>query len=811
LIQYFTIQIAMLKNYLKVAVRNILKYKLFSAINILGMSIGVTACLLIMLYVAHELSYDKFHPDADRIFQVGLNGRIGGQDIRVSSTCPPMAEALVNDIPEVESATRIASMYGTVVRNDDKIFSEEKVFYADSNFFEFFGYPLLEGDIKTVLKDPNSVVITEKMAIKYFGDENPVGKLLVIGNENKTFKVTGLAKNSPSNSHFSYNILVSAVSSDRLKDGIWLNNFMYTYFKTKENTDVGMVEAKFISLVEKYIGPELEKFMGATLKQMEEAGGKYGYYTTNIKDIHLHSTSQGDLEPGGNMMYVYFFIGIGIFIIIIACINFMNLSTARSAGRAKEVGLRKALGSLRRQMVGQFIAESVLYSLLAVLVALIVSYYLLPSFNILSGKELGMEILQTPWFISAVISLVLVVGLIAGSYPAFYLTSFNSVEVLKGKLSAGAKSKGIRSVLVVFQFGLSIFLIIFTIIVYQQIQFMQTKNMGMDKSNVLIIEDANRLGNNKESFRNELAKVPGITKISYTNNSFPGVNNTTIFKTAGSEQDHIMGVYYADYDHMDVLKFELKAGRYFSKDFASDSLAILLNEAAAKEFGFENPVGEEVLYNNNGTSFTKYKVIGVIKNFNFESFKDQVRPLSILLTQNANNLLVRYEGEAPALIDKVQSLWKTQASNEPFEYNFLDENFDRLFRAEQRMSKLFSVFSGLAIFIACLGLFALAAFTTEQRTKEIGIRKSMGASVFSLTILLSREFTKLVVISFVPAALLAWYISENWLSGFAYRIDVNPIVFVLSGIVAIIIAWLTVGYQSIKAATANPVNSLRYE
>lgn len=802
----------MLKNYYKVAVRNILKYKLFSAINILGMTIGITSCLMIILYVTHELSYDKFHADADRIYQVGLNGKIGGQDIRVSNTCPPMAEALVSDIPEVASATRIASMFGQpVVRNGEKIFSEEKVFYADSNFFEFFGYKLKEGDIKTVLKEPNTVVLTETMALKYFGQENPIGKLLVIGNENKTFKVTGLAENSPSNSHFSYNILVSAQSTENLKRGIWLNNFMYTYFKTQPNTSVAEVEAKFIPMVEKYIGPELEKFMGTTLKQMQESGGEYGYYATNIQDIHLHSTSQGDVEPGGNIMYVYFFSGIGLFIIIIACINFMNLSTARSAGRAKEVGLRKALGSLRGQMIGQFMAESILYSLLAVILALIACYYLLPSFNILSGKELGMDVFQTPWFIAGIIALVLFIGVVAGSYPAFYLTSFNAVEVLKGKVRAGAKSKGIRSFLVIFQFGLSIFLIIFTVVVFQQIDFMQKKNLGIDKNNILILDNAARLGNNKEAFRNGLSQLTGITKISYTNNTFPGVNNTTVFKTAGSEQDHIMGVYYADYDHQDVLRFELSDGRYFSKDFASDSLAILLNEAAAKEFGFDNPIGEEVLYNDGGTAFKKYKVIGVIKNFNFESFKDQVRPLSILLTQNAGNLLVRYEGDATTMISNVEKLWKQYAANEPFEYSFLDQSFDRLFRAEQRMGKLFSVFSSLAIFIACLGLFALAAFTSEQRTKEIGIRKSMGASVFSLSLLLSKEFTKLVIISFVPAAILAWYISDTWLNGFAYRVDISPVVFILSGVGAIVIAWLTVSYQSIKAATANPVNSLRYE
>ncbi len=800
----------MIKNYFVIAIRNVLKYKFFSAINIFGMSVGITSCLLIILYVTNELSYDRFHPDAEKIYQVGLHGKIGGQDIRVANTCPPMAAALVSDMPEVESATRICQAYGRVFKNGEKIFTEEKVFWVDSNFFQFFGYKLLKGDPLTALDEPNTLVLTERMAKKYFGDEDPVGKMLVVGDDKKSFKVTGVAENAPSNSHFVYNVLISGISADRLKSEVWLNNFMYTYLKVRPNSSIAGVNEKFMPMVEKYVGPEIVKFMGTTLKQMKESGGSFGYYTTNVKDIHLHSTSQGDLESGGNILYVYFFGGIGIFIMVIACINFMNLATARSAGRAKEVGLRKALGSLRGQMIRQFLAESMLYSLLSVIIALAASYFLLPSFNLLSGKELGMGILLSPLFIGGIVALVIVVGLISGSYPAFYLTSFSSIEVLKGKVRAGMRSKGIRSFLVVFQFALSIFLIIFTAVVYQQISFMQEKNLGIDKNNILILENADRLAKNKEAFRNALNQKTGVIKASYTDNTFPGVNNTTIFKAVDSEQDHIMGVYYADYDHQDVIRFELESGRYFSKDFPSDSLAIIINEAAAREFGFENPIGEEILYNNGGP-IQKLKIIGVLKNFNFESFKEQVRPMSILLTKNADNLMIRYEGNSAALVSDVEALWKQYAIDQPFEYTFLDENFDRLFRAEQRMGQLFSIFSGLAILIACLGLFALAAFTSEQRTKEIGIRKSMGASVFSLSVLLSQEFTKLVVIAFVPAAALAWYVSDSWLHGFAYRIEMSPLVYVLSGLAAIVIAWLTVSYQSIKAAAANPVDSLRYE
>lgn len=802
----------MFRNYFNVAVRNILKHKFFSAINILGMTIGVTACLLLILYVSDELSYDRFHANAERIYQVGLHGKIAGQDIRTANTCPPMAAALVSDIPEVESATRVTPYFGRpAVKYADKILTEEKVFFADSNFFEFFSFVLKEGDVKTALKEPNTVVLTEDIEKKYFGNEPGVGKLMVIGNDNKTYKVTGIAANPPANSHFGFNMLISAESSDNLKQGIWLNNFMYTYYTLRSTATVDQVNRKFEDLVEKYIGPEIEKFMGTTLKQLKEQKGEFGYFSTKLTDIHLHATAQDGIELGGNMMYIYFFGAIGVFIIVIACINFMNLSTARSAGRAKEVGLRKTLGSLRGQMIGQFLAESTLYSLLAVVLAFVSCYFLLPYFNELSGKMLGMGVLGSPLILAALVILVVAVGLIAGSYPAFYLTSFSPVEVLKGKVRAGMKTKGIRSSLVVFQFALSIFLIIFTMVVYQQIQFMQEKNLGIDKNNILVLQNTGRLGTNKDAFKNALSQQTGVVKMSYSNNTFPGVNNTTIFKAGGSDQDHIMGVYFADQDHQDVIRFEMKEGRYFSKDFPSDTTAIVLNEAAVREFGFTDPIGEEILYKNGGPAIERLKVIGVVKNFNFESFKTEVRPISIRFSKNSNNLLIRYEGNPREVVASVEKIWKELSPSEPFEYVFLDENFDELFRAEQRMGNIFSIFSGLAIFIASLGLFALAAFTSEQRTKEIGIRKALGASVFGLTLLLSKEFTKLVVIAFVPAALGGWYVSRQWLSGFAYRIDVDPVILIVSGLAAIVIAWLTVSYQSIKTASTNPVDSLRYE
>ncbi len=799
----------MLKSYFVVAIRNVLKHKFFAAINILGMTIGIAASLLIILYISDELSYDKFHKNADRIYQVGLHGKIGGQDIMTATTCPPLAAALVTDIPEVKFSTRLSGNGQMVFKVDKNSFTEDKTFYADSNFFEFFSFKLKEGDSKTALNQPNTIVLTERTEKKIFGKESGLGKLIVVGSENKTYKVTGIAENPPSNSHFIFNVLISAVTSENLKSSIWLNNNLYTYLQVHENASIESVNKKYEALVDKYVGPEVEKFMGMSLKAMKDQGGIYGYFSTKLSDIHLNSAARDGIEPSGNIMYVYFFGGIGLFIIIIACINFMNLSTARSAGRAKEVGLRKTLGSLRSQMVRQFLAESTMYSFVAVVLALIACYFLLPAFNLLAGKELGMQLVGTPNFILGIIGVVIFVGIVAGSYPAFYLTSFSPVEVLKGKVKAGLKSKGVRSSLVVLQFGLSIFLIIFTIVVYQQIHYMQEKNIGIDKNNIISLYSLDRLGNNKQAFRNALIQQTGITKVSYTNNYFPGINNTTVFKSADSEQDHIMGLYFADYDHQDVMKFELKEGRFFSKDFPSDSLGIILNEAAAKEFGWKEAVNQEIIFNGNGSQ--RLKVIGIVKDFNFESFKTNVRPLSIMLSNDGRILMIRYEGNPKDAVATVQKLWKQFANNEPIEYSFLDDNFDELFRAEQRMGKVFTVFSGLAIFIACLGLFALAAFTSEQRTKEIGIRKAMGATTMGLTVLLSREFTQLVLIAFVPAAGVGWYVSDNWLKSFAYRIEISPFVLIISGLLAIIIAWITVSFQSIKAARSNPVNSLRYE
>jgi putative ABC transport system permease protein len=804
----------MLKNYFIISVRNIRKRKFFATINLLGMTAGITACLLIALYIIDEFSYDRFHTNADLIYQVGRDNKFGGRDVRSTSVCPPLANAMLSEIPEVESTFRMHRWGKPVIRYEEKAFTEDKVFFAESNFFDFFSFGLISGNAKTALKEPNSVVLTEKTARKYFGDENPLEKLILMGEgEDKvSYKITGVAADCPNNSHFSFDVLLSDAGPDSyFKLNAWLNSGVFTYFLLRKNTSVSDVEKNLENIVEKYVAPEVQRFLGKSPGQFSKAGGAFSYYTTKITDIHLKSTSQEDIEPGGSMMYIYVFGGIGIFIVAIACINFMNMSTAQSAGRAKEVGLRKTLGSLRSQMIGQFLAESMLYSLVAVALAVVLCYFLMPAFNLLSGKELSMIHLLDVKFIGGVGLMLLIVGLLAGSYPAFYLTSFSPVEVLKGKISAGAKSKSIRSTLVVFQFAISIFLIIVTSIVYTQIDFMQQMQMGMDKKNVLVIETGHRLGENGEAFRNALVQQAGISKVSFTVNKFPGVYSPGVMRSGRSGGDHFVGVYMADADFQKVLRFEMKDGRYFSKDFPSDSTAVVINEAAAKEFGFDKTKGQEVMHSPNGT-YVSAHVIGIMKDFNFASYRDKVQPLAIFLWPfSLGNSMVRYEGNAKTVIDNTSKLWKQYAGSEPFEYSFMDENFDKLFRTEEKMGQVLSVFSGLAIFIACLGLFALAAFTTEQRTKEIGIRKVLGASVGSLSMMLTKEFIVLVFIAFIPAATIGWWASSHWLSGFAYRVNINQFIFIGAGVSATAIAWLTVGYQSIKAARANPVDSLRHE
>lgn len=806
----------MLKNYLKVALRNMLKKKYYSFLNLLGLSIGITAGILIIIYVQDELSYDQFHPKVEQKYVIGLNGKIGNQEVRGIFTPPVLAGTAVEEVPGISNATRTNSIGNTVFRHEATAtaFTEQNVFFADSNFYAFFGYELLTGDPETALEGPNKAVLTESIAQKYFGNENPIGKTLVVGNGRTSYEVTGVNADPPQNSHFQFDILLSFSSSEYSRSTEWLSNSINTYIELAPGADVAKVEAGLNDLIVKYVGPEIQQFMGMTIEQMREQGGEYGYFSVPVLDLHLNAPNvQTSFEPPGDITYVYIFSAVGIFLIVIACVNFMNLSTASAAGRAKEVGLRKTLGSDRSGMMIQFLFESILYVVLATLISFVLIWLLLPWFNQLAGKELTLQIFSEPWFLASLGGLVLGIGFLAGSYPAFYLTAFNPVEVLKGKIARGAKSGGFRRTLVVGQFFISIGLIACTILVNQQLQYMQNKNLGFNKEQSIVLTNTARLDSNKEPFKEELLSDSRVISASYSNFTIPGTQNVTIFERPNQDQDYIMALYYADHDHREALGFEMAEGRYFNRDFATDTAAIVINEAAVKEMGFEDPVGEEIYYSG---SQRNYRVIGVMKDFNFESLRNEIMPLAMMLidTQDgsANEMIVRFDTDDPGeAVDIIESTWAEYAGGEPLDYNFLDDDFDQLFRQEQRLGNVFTAFTLIAIFIACLGLLGLSAYITEQRRQEIGIRKVLGATTSSILTLLSTEFIKLTGIAFLLAMPVAWYFISDWLQNFAYRIEVSPMIFVLTAAATLVIVLLTISWQTMKAAFMNPVESIRTE
>lgn len=801
----------MLKNYLKIALRNIRNKKFYSLLNLLGLSIGITAGVLIIIYVQDELSYDKFHPNVENKYVVGLTGKLGNQEIRGIFTPPVMAGTVLEETPGIESVTRTNNAGDMVFRRGDQAFTEKSVYWADSTFFDFFGFELLQGAPETVLDAPNKAVLTESTATKYFGDENPIGQTLTVGNDRSSYEVTGIAADPPHNSHFEFDILLSFSSIEYSRSTQWLSNSINTYIEVNPNVSITEIENSFDEIVTKYVGPQMEQFMGATMEQLEAQGNEYGYFTFPVLDLHLHAAGMDiSFKPPSDITYIYIFSVIGFFLILIACVNFMNLYTASASSRAKEVGLRKTLGAKRNGMMTQFLFESILYVLFAALLSLLLIYLILPWFNSLSGKMLTLQIFTEPWFLLTMSGLIIIVGLVAGSYPAFYLTGFSPVEVLKGKISRGAQSSGFRSALVVGQFFISIGLIACTILVNQQLQFMQNKNLGFNKEQAVVLTNTSRLDNNREPFKEELLSDTRILAASYTTFTIPGTQNVTVFQRPETDSDYIMAMYYADHDHQEALGFTMAEGRYFSKDFPTDSTAIVINQSAVQELGLEDPVGQEIIFPGNENRV--YDVIGVMEDFNFESLRNEIMPLAIVLTETANEMIVRFQSEDPRdAVNMITSTWDEYSGGEPVDYTFLDDDFDELFREEQRLGAVFTAFTIIAIFIACLGLLGLSAYMAERRTQEIGIRKVLGATVPNILGLLSVEFLKLIGIAFLLAIPISWYFIQNWLQGFAYRTDISPMVFVFTALATIGIVLLTISWQTLKAALMNPVRSIRTE
>lgn len=807
----------MIKNYLKIAFRNLLRDKAFSVINIFGLAIGIATCLIIMLFVQNELGYDRFNKKADRIVRVTFQGLVQGEKLNEATVMPPVAQTLKAGFSEVQEATRIRD-YGTPrLIYQDKSFKEDAFAFVDSNFFQVFTLPLIEGDAKTALAEPNTIVITKALAYKYFGNEEPLGKVIRFKDgKHAACKVTGIIDKVQVNSHFHFEIFASMSGLPESREPTWMSSNFYTYLVLAEGYDYKKLEAKLPQVVEKYVGPQLQQAMGVTLTEFRKKGNNLSFHLQPLTDIHLRSDILNDLSPAGDIRYVYIFGVIALFMLLIACINFMNLSTAGASKRAREVGIRKVLGSTKLELVRQFLLESILITAIALLLAIVFMYMALPVFNNLAGQNLTLQFAEHPLLLPGLLLFVLLIGILAGSYPAFFLSSFKPVAVLKGKFTSGKKTIGLRSGLVVFQFFISITLIVSTTVVYKQLSYIQHKKLGYNKNEVLVLPETWMLGKNQEVFRQQLLADSRVASVSSSgflpagpsnNNNFfvyPGENAAQMIKTLR---------YDVDENYIPTLGIQLLAGRNFYKDFASDSSGVILNETAAKVFGWgEKATGHIISTSLNKGGKITYHVIGIVKDFHFKSLHERISPLVMVLAHNSGAMIVKLKTKDIAgLTATLKKRWTELGSEEPLAYSFLDERFNNTYKSEQKIGLILGIFAGITILVACLGLFGLAAFTAEQRTKEIGIRKVLGASVAGVVTLLSKDFLKLALMAFIIAAPISWYIMNKWLQDFAYRVNITAWVFVITALIVVVITIITVSFQAIKAAIANPVKSLRTE
>ena len=804
----------MLKNYLKIAFRSFWKHKSFSAINLLGLSVGIAACFIIMLFVQDELSYDRFNTKADQIVRVVFKANINGGKIFEANVMPPVAQTLKNDYPEVEQATRLHVDGAPTVTYLDKTFKTDQLAFVDANFFDVFTLPFIKGDVKTALLQANSVVITQDMAGKYFGTENPIGKTLTF-NKNALLKVTGVIANLPANSHFHFDLFGSMETLPEAKNPTWMASNFFTYLVLQKGYDYKKLEAKLPGIVEKYMGPQIASAMGMSLSQFRTKGNNLGFALQPLTSIHLHSDANFELSPGGNIKYVYIFGAIGLFILLIACVNFINLSTASASKRAKEVGIRKVMGSDKTELIKQFLLESLLLTGIALFIAYLLVKLALPVFNHLSTKELtfGYQIKPLLGFVLLGFS----VAMLAGIYPAFYLASFQPIKIIKGKINTGNKSITLRSGLVVFQFFISVSLIISTMVVYQQMKFIQNKKLGYDKSQLLVLPNSYALGRNETFFKQEILKDSRVINatISGYKPAGPSNNSNAMFYPEGKENQVTKTVRYnVDEQYIPTLGMKMASGRNFSKSFAADSSAIIINESAVKALNLgTKPIGQKIMAPKNGPNdqVRSYTVIGVVRDFNFKSLHEAVTPLLMILKPESGLIIKVKTGDISNLLASMKQQWNRFGTDEPFTYEFMDELYNKTYQAETRTGRILNIFTTLTILVACLGLFGLAIYTTEQRTKEIGIRKVLGASVANVLTLLTAEFVKLVLIACSFAFPIAYWAMHNWLQDFAYRITLSWWIFAFAAVNALVIALITISFQAVKAALAKPVKSLRSE
>lgn len=802
----------MIKNYFKIAWRSLLKNKGFTAINIGGLALGLATTLLILFYVIDELSYDRFNEKANRIYRVNEQLKLGENEVEYAVAMPPLAKTLMKDYPDVENVVRIKKASLTITKGNENIIENDAMF-ADPSLFDVFTMPLIYGDKATALTAPNNIVISKSAAKKYFGKDDVVGQTLTMPNYT-TFKITGIIDDLPAQSHFKANFIIAMAGwQDSFTTGWLLSNYN-TYVLMREGADHKKLEAAFPQMLRKYSGEEIKKAVGMNYDQFEKNGSYFRLNLMPLTDIHLHSNMTGELDANGTAEYIYIFSAIAIFILVIACVNFMNLSTARSSNRAREVGVRKVLGSTRGFLIGQFLTESVLVTFIAAIIAFGIAVVALPAFNNIAAKSILIDGSALLWIVPALLISVLVIGCLAGIYPAFFLSAFNPVKVLKGQLASGFKGGKLRSALVVFQFAISIFLIVSTLVIYKQLKYIQNRDLGYNREQVLVIHDAFVLGKQAKTFKQEVKQLSGVAGVTLTSFLPTAYNrNTAVFckdATKDPKKSIFPQTWRVDEDYIKTLGMQIIKGRSFSADMPTDSGALIINETAARQLGLTNPLNK-TLYNNNDFS-RSYKIIGVVKDFNFDSMRQNITPLVMMLAYDSGNLSIRLKAaNVPVLIDQIKNMWKELAPSRQFSYSFMNADFEASYRAEQRMGQISLIFTSLAIIIACLGLFGLSAYAAEQRTKEIGIRKVLGASITLIIKILTVDFIKLVLIATLIAAPLAWYVMHKWLQSFAYRTDMQWWLIVAAGIGATAIAFVVIGFQSFKAATTDPVKSLRSE
>lgn len=804
----------MLKNYIKIAWRNLLRYKFVSFINLFGLSIGITCCLLIALYVLDELSYDRYNSKADQIYRVErtfLNTESKSVSLELGAVAPPVGPLLQNDFKEIQALTSILPIGGMTFQYQDKVFNEDNVYCADEDLFKVFDFTVTKGDPKTALQEPYSIMLSEEMAKKYFGTENPLNKLLKV-DQKLTGTVTGVYKSLPSNAHWHPNIMVSfstlrdtAIYGEEQLRTNWGNNAFYTYVLLPKDYNAGKLETQFPSFLNRHIPGADNKAQEWTFLSLKK-----------LTDIHLHSHKDSELEENGDIKRVYIFSIIGLFILLIACINYMNLSTARSALRAKEIGIRKVVGAEKTELIYQFLSESVLLCLLASLISVVLTGMALSGLNLLAGKTFTLNhLLQVPILI-AITVLPFIIGVLSGIYPALFLSGFQPIKVLKGIFKTGENTFSLRKALVVFQFSISIILIVGTLIVFRQLQYIQNKSLGFNKEQIVVLNNNQGLDGAFQSFKTNLLANPNIKEVGRSSR----IPSGRLLDAAGSQINLGNGLapskadikyVRSDAGFIPTYGIDIITGRNFRAGNERDTSSFILNEAAVRVLGLtpEDAIGKPFKYDTRAG-----QIVGVMNDFNFESLHQRILPLVLFSSTDENGygrISIKVNGNVRQALAHLQAVWEKYLPETPFTYTFLDDRFADLYKAEQQQQVIFTLFSCIAIAIACLGLFGLSAFTITQRVKEIGIRKILGASTATIVRLLSTDFLRLVLIAAVIAFPLAWYVMSNWLNDFAYRIEMEWWIFGFALVMALIIAFVTISFQAIKAALANPVNSLRNE